>query len=264
MAGTRQARQGKPFSGGTRQAILKRDNNICAYCGGPATDVDHIQPRKHKGDNNARNGVAVCRRCNSAKGGRLDFDFLTRGFFVALGGDVSERPDDLSEEGGAKAERCERDVRDTPEPPKYVGRRKGPTIIPGSADSGSALQGNDKSAIPKPSAPRVDSENVDIVEWYGKIPLYPERLNEWELETDLRVPNDIPAMRLRRKLSQRALALKLDIPRTRLSYWEQGRALPNWEWLGKLTALLQCTTGQLYPDPIIPQMMGRFQEDETS
>ena len=53
-----------------RQVILARDLYVCAYCGGDATEVDHILPVKHGGDNDESNLTAACVRCNRSKGTR--------------------------------------------------------------------------------------------------------------------------------------------------------------------------------------------------
>ena len=42
----------------------------CAYCGGTATDVDHITPRSRGGSEKMRNLAPACSRCNSEKGNR--------------------------------------------------------------------------------------------------------------------------------------------------------------------------------------------------
>lgn len=51
-------------------AVLRRDRGTCAYCGGPATTVDHIVPKAHGGDDSLVNLIAACRSCNSSKGAR--------------------------------------------------------------------------------------------------------------------------------------------------------------------------------------------------
>ena len=56
-----------------RQLILTRDHNVCAYCGGTATTVDHVIPRALLRDrpgmaDHPSNLVAACSRCNRTKG----------------------------------------------------------------------------------------------------------------------------------------------------------------------------------------------------
>jgi 5-methylcytosine-specific restriction endonuclease McrA len=51
----------------TRRGVLRRDNHLCAYCGKPASTVDHIQPRSRGGAYTWENLVACCLRCNNAK-----------------------------------------------------------------------------------------------------------------------------------------------------------------------------------------------------
>jgi 5-methylcytosine-specific restriction endonuclease McrA len=48
--------------------VLKRDNYVCAYCGGIADQVDHVIPKRHGGSNFPNNLVASCSRCNGLKG----------------------------------------------------------------------------------------------------------------------------------------------------------------------------------------------------
>lgn len=55
----------------TTRAVLRRDDRVCAYCGGTATTVDHVIPRSRGGRNSWENVVACCRRCNSKKADKL-------------------------------------------------------------------------------------------------------------------------------------------------------------------------------------------------
>jgi len=54
-----------------RLAILQRDQHTCAYCGGVATEVDHIIPRALGGDESDDNLTAACAKCNRSKGARM-------------------------------------------------------------------------------------------------------------------------------------------------------------------------------------------------
>lgn len=56
----------------TRLKILKRDNYICAYCGGEANSVDHIHPVEHGGTDDENNLVAACTPCNSQKKDKIN------------------------------------------------------------------------------------------------------------------------------------------------------------------------------------------------
>jgi 5-methylcytosine-specific restriction endonuclease McrA len=61
------------YSGGpawSRAGVHARDNGHCAYCGGPATTIDHILPRSRGGKNSWVNTVAACGRCNQRKDNR--------------------------------------------------------------------------------------------------------------------------------------------------------------------------------------------------
>ncbi|MFD6568657.1 HNH endonuclease [Micromonospora profundi] len=54
----------------SRAGVLRRDNRCCAYCGGPASTIDHILPRSRGGRNTWRNTTAACYACNQRKGDR--------------------------------------------------------------------------------------------------------------------------------------------------------------------------------------------------
>jgi 5-methylcytosine-specific restriction endonuclease McrA len=56
--------------GWSRAGVLARDGRCCAYCGGPASTVDHVLPRSRGGGNTWLNTVAACGRCNQRKGDR--------------------------------------------------------------------------------------------------------------------------------------------------------------------------------------------------
>ena len=51
-----------------RGAVLDRDGWTCSYCGGEATEVDHVNPRARGGATTPANLVAACRSCNKGKG----------------------------------------------------------------------------------------------------------------------------------------------------------------------------------------------------
>jgi 5-methylcytosine-specific restriction endonuclease McrA len=54
----------------SRAGVLARDNRACAYCGKPASTIDHVLPRSRGGANEWANTVAGCGRCNNRKGDR--------------------------------------------------------------------------------------------------------------------------------------------------------------------------------------------------
>ena len=55
-----------------RLSILQRDGYECYVCGGQAEQVDHLIPRVAGGDVfDDDNLMAICGRCNRAKGGRF-------------------------------------------------------------------------------------------------------------------------------------------------------------------------------------------------
>lgn len=54
----------------TRKGVLARDGHRCAYCGAPATSLDHVIPRSRGGPHSWDNVVAACARCNHTKADR--------------------------------------------------------------------------------------------------------------------------------------------------------------------------------------------------
>lgn len=70
-----------------RDWVMARDNNTCADCGGPATEIDHRWPRRLGGDEDSRNLVAICSPCNKVKGGRVSSEHATPDY-IAAGGDA--------------------------------------------------------------------------------------------------------------------------------------------------------------------------------
>jgi 5-methylcytosine-specific restriction endonuclease McrA len=59
-----------------RKRVLKRDDYICQYCGGTATQVDHVIPRKSGGGHEMENLLACCGPCNLRKGSKSEGVFL--------------------------------------------------------------------------------------------------------------------------------------------------------------------------------------------
>jgi len=58
----------------TKEKLLQRDRNMCAYCGGVFNprklELEHIHPESRGGAWSWMNLVAACRYCNSRKGAR--------------------------------------------------------------------------------------------------------------------------------------------------------------------------------------------------
>ncbi len=79
----------------TRRAVFARDGWVCQYCGKPAENVDHVNPKSKGGTHTWDNVVAACRRCNSKKENRLPHEaglslarqpfFPSDGFRLSLG-----------------------------------------------------------------------------------------------------------------------------------------------------------------------------------
>jgi 5-methylcytosine-specific restriction endonuclease McrA len=60
-----------------RLAVLNRDGWVCYYCGGDATQADHVIPISKQGDPmDLDNMVACCKRCNVVKGNKSQGAFL--------------------------------------------------------------------------------------------------------------------------------------------------------------------------------------------
>lgn len=62
--------------------ILSRDGFVCAYCGGYASEVDHIVPIEHGGSHNETNVVSTCPRCNDIASGKLFGSFDDKRAYV--------------------------------------------------------------------------------------------------------------------------------------------------------------------------------------
>lgn len=55
----------------TRQAIFRRDNHMCQYCGSKSNlTLDHVHPRARGGKDTWENLVTACVTCNNRKGDR--------------------------------------------------------------------------------------------------------------------------------------------------------------------------------------------------
>lgn len=52
----------------SRRGVLRRDSNLCAYCGRSANTIDHVQPKSRGGKDVWENLVACCLKCNNIKG----------------------------------------------------------------------------------------------------------------------------------------------------------------------------------------------------
>jgi len=51
----------------SRESLLRRDRHTCAYCGAPASTVDHVLPMSRGGSSSWLNTVAACVACNHRK-----------------------------------------------------------------------------------------------------------------------------------------------------------------------------------------------------
>lgn len=59
-----------------RAQVLKRDQYRCQYCGGKATEVDHVLPISKGGGNEPTNLVAACYGCNRGKSAKSVEEFI--------------------------------------------------------------------------------------------------------------------------------------------------------------------------------------------
>jgi len=62
----------------------------------------------------------------------------------------------------------------------------------------------------------------------------------------LQIGNGITFMRNEAQMSQEGLAERLGIPRYQLSYYENGRAIADWETVKAMADVLICTMGDIY------------------
>jgi 5-methylcytosine-specific restriction endonuclease McrA len=70
-----------PALASLRERIFARDRHTCVYCAQPfppeQLTLDHVQPRMRGGDNSEGNLVAACAGCNTRKGSRTAWSFLS-------------------------------------------------------------------------------------------------------------------------------------------------------------------------------------------
>lgn len=71
-------RRGIPYTDEAMAWIASLSDPLCAYCGAPATTIDHILPVTKGGTGELANLAPACRSCNSAKGNRSLAEFLQR------------------------------------------------------------------------------------------------------------------------------------------------------------------------------------------
>ena len=59
--------QGNLYNKNLKEFIFSKTKGRCSYCGGKATEIDHVIPRSNGGTNSTYNLVASCRSCNEKK-----------------------------------------------------------------------------------------------------------------------------------------------------------------------------------------------------
>ena len=71
----------------SRRKLIRRDRNLCAYCGQKFRDddltTDHVVPVSKGGRHSWTNVLAACRGCNSAKGNREPHQWGRLPLFIA-------------------------------------------------------------------------------------------------------------------------------------------------------------------------------------
>lgn len=81
----------KNFGVDMARRIMLRDKGTCVYCGGIATQVDHVVPASKGGPAIMANGVASCAGCNGKKRGNITEECLVRGlvYLARVGEDIN-------------------------------------------------------------------------------------------------------------------------------------------------------------------------------
>lgn len=54
----------------SKRSVLRRDQHVCAFCGGHGTTIDHVVPTSRGGPNTWLNTVCACEACNRRKADR--------------------------------------------------------------------------------------------------------------------------------------------------------------------------------------------------
>lgn len=71
-------RRGGGMAPDTRVYMTIIENDLCAYCGGPADQIDHVVPLARGGSNEWDNLTAACLSCNYSKGTTSLLQFLAK------------------------------------------------------------------------------------------------------------------------------------------------------------------------------------------
>jgi len=72
----------KPVSSGLRMKVLRETEFMCIYCGGDATEVDHIIPYSYSQDNRKINLVPACGECNRLVSDKVFDTFAEKILFI--------------------------------------------------------------------------------------------------------------------------------------------------------------------------------------
>jgi 5-methylcytosine-specific restriction endonuclease McrA len=74
----RHARRGAPYTDEALEWIASLVDPACGYCGGAATEIDHVVPVSLGGTGELTNLVPACRSCNARKSKAAVSDFLAQ------------------------------------------------------------------------------------------------------------------------------------------------------------------------------------------
>jgi len=74
-----------------RLYVLRRDNEVCQYCGLTGFQADHVVPRSAGGSDKVKNLVCCCARCNKLVGGRVFESFEAKKAWILEALDVLHR-----------------------------------------------------------------------------------------------------------------------------------------------------------------------------
>lgn len=72
----------KPVASGLRMKVLRETDFMCIYCGGDATEVDHIIPYSYSQDNRKINLVPACGECNRLVSDKVFDTFVEKILFI--------------------------------------------------------------------------------------------------------------------------------------------------------------------------------------
>lgn len=78
--------------------------------------------------------------------------------------------------------------------------------------------------------------------------------------SEVRFANNLMLYRRSLGISQRGMADRLGIPRSRLSLWESGRSIPAWKSALAIATFFEVTIGELFPLQAIQELIARSRD----